>query len=202
MNKSHARIAMAVGLALFTALGRTAELRAEPEPEKPANGSPAANDPFALSNDFWVDLNKTKSGEGFTALQAAVGIADKSKAAMALAKIEKTQRIFNLAIDEPAAAAKILSDSTAASNDAASANALATVVNMVTSPKTRQAAAPLVAPEAKARVESWTANLSTGIQGLPGIYLGDNAGLNGGARPASPAGYTPVAGGAMGCPSR
>ena len=40
------------------------------------------------------------------------------------------------------------------------------------------------------------ANLSGGIPGLPGIYLGGN---DGGSRPSVPPGYTPVAGGSRRC---
>jgi hypothetical protein len=70
---------------------------------------------------------------------------------------------------------------------------------MRTTAKAREAAAPLVAQNAKARVAAMTANLSTGIAGLPGIYLGDNAQANGGRRAATPSGYAPVAGTSAGC---
>lgn len=109
---------------------------------------------------------------------------------------------MNLAISKPEDAAKVLSDASAASNDSITANALATVVNMVISPKTRAEAALLVAPEAQQRVAVMTTNLSTGIQGLPGIYLGDNTSVTGGSRPDTPAGYTPVSGGTQGCQAR
>jgi hypothetical protein len=90
-----------------------------------------------------------------------------------------------------------MSESVASSQDQVSDAALATVISMRISPEVRQAAAPFVAPEAQARVEEFKANLSTGIPGLPGIHLGESGG-----RPSLPQGYTPVAGGAMGCPSR
>lgn len=169
--------------------------QAETAPPKPAPG-----DPSALSSEFWGDWNLTKASEEFTALTNTVGRADKSTAAVAANKANGTQTIVNLAIETSEDAAKFLDDASAASNDAASANALATVVNMVTSPKTREEAAPLVAPEAQERVEAVRANLSTGIQGLPGIYLGDNAAES--ARPAAPAGYAPVAGSSIACPAR
>ncbi len=199
---------------------------AAPTAAKPATAKPVAGDPSILSSDFWGDWNKTKTSENFSALTKAVGCAHKSNTP----KAGGSQKIVDLAINRPEDAAKFLGDATAASNDAVSANALATVVNMVTSPKTREEAAPLVAPEAKARVEAMTANLSTGIQGLPGIYLGDvpqpkyeagtqagegSGGANtgggveasggsagAGERASVPAGYAPVVGGSMGCPVR
>jgi hypothetical protein len=106
----------------------------------------------------------------------------------------------DIAITRPAEAAQFMSESVASSEDPVSNAALATVINMRISPDVQQAAAPLVAPEAKARVEEFRANLSTGIPGLPGIYLGEHD--DGGGRPGLPEGYTPVAGGSMGCPSR
>jgi hypothetical protein len=72
---------------------------------------------------------------------------------------------------------------------------------MTTPPQTLEQAAPLVAPEAQAAAETFRANLSTGIPGLPGIYLGDSpAGFT--VRAEAPSGYAPVAGGSMGCPAR
>ena len=197
MALSAARIARIGGLAFCVAFGGAVASRAEQPSAKPA-----ADDPSALNAEFWGDDNKTKSSDSFTALKAAVGRAEKNATALAAPKTDNNQRVINIAIETPEDAARVLSDATAASNDAVSANALATVVNMVTSPQTREAATALVAPQAQQRVEAWKANLSTGIQGLPGIYLGDNASGNGGARLATPAGYTPVAGGSMGCPSR
>ena len=166
---------------------------AAPTPPKPAPG-----DPSALSGDFWGDWTKTRTSESFTKLTADVGSADKSAAAIAIGRASDTQSIVNMAIDRPEEAAKLLETTSTASSDPATANALATVVSMVASPKTIEAAVPLVAPEAQARVETMTANLSTGISGLPGIYLGDVPHEGG----TAPAGYTPVAGGSLGCPGR
>lgn len=170
----------------------------------PSAAKPPAGDPSALSGEFWGDWKKTKESPQFTALQAAVGTAAKTSTAITAPKTDKHQRIINLAIDKPAEAAKVMTDATAASNDASSRQALATVMNMVASPKTIEQAAPLVAPEAQARVTEMRADLSTGIPGLPGIYLGeiDHPANEAGERPAAPAGYEPVAGSSMGCPVR
>ncbi|NOT41209.1 MAG: hypothetical protein HOP13_12020 [Alphaproteobacteria bacterium] len=172
----------------------------KPAATKPAPAKPAPGDPAALSGAFWGDWNKTKGSEDFAALKTKVGCADKTKATAAAAKPGK-QQIVDLAVARPEEAAKLLAGaSAAAATDAANANALATVVNMVTTQKTRDAAVAEVAPEDKARVETMNANLSTGIDGLPGIYLGDVE--QSAPRASAPTGYTPVSGGSFGCPAR
>ena len=167
-------------------------------PAKGPAAKPSKDDPAAVSAAFWTDWKKTEASESYVALKAAVA---KTQSAP-VANAGKTQRIVDVAISKPADAAKVMSEATAVSSDAPTANALSTVMNMTTSPKTREEAAAYVAPEAKERVETWQANLSTGIQGLPGVYLGDNAVTNGGERQPAPVGYTPVSGGAAGCPTR
>ena len=167
------------------------------EKTKPSPEAPTPNDPTALSSGFWADWNKTKSSANFAALTTAVGCGCGPAADGAQNQGKAT---VDIAITRPAEAAQFMSESVASSEDPISDAALATVINMRISPDVQQAAAPLVAPEAKARVEEFRANLSTGIPGLPGIYLGDHA--DGGGRPSMPEGYTPVAGGSMGCPSR
>jgi hypothetical protein len=168
-----------------------------PEKALPSPEASAPSDPSAVSSGFWSDWNRTKSSANFAALTTAVGcgcgpLADGAQ--------NQGKATIDIAITGPAEAAQFMSESVVSSQDPVSDAALATVVNMRISPDVQQAAAPLVAPEAKARVEEFRANLSTGIPGLPGIYLGDHA--DGGGRPGLPEGYTPVAGGSMGCPSR
>ncbi|TAL33674.1 MAG: hypothetical protein EPN97_09100 [Alphaproteobacteria bacterium] len=168
-----------------------------------------------MSADFWDEWNKTKSSESYAAMKNAVGCADKNTVSLeaqhAAAKASKAptkQTVVNMAIDRPEDAAALLNHAAESSKDKVSANALATVVNMVTSPKTREQAVPLMAPEAKPRVQEWAANLTTGIQGLPGIYLGDVQAPSywspepPGGRSAMPSGYAPVSGGSFGCPTR
>ncbi len=171
---------------------------AKPATEKPAAAKPSANDPSALSGAFWGDWNKTKASDEFGTLKTQVGIADRTKATAAATPGK--QQVVDVAVQRPEEAAKMLSGASAAASDSAQTNALATVVNMVTTPKTREAAVALVAPEEQARVETMTANLTTGIQGLPGIYLGDVE--QSAPRASVPSGYTLVSGGAMGCPTR
>jgi hypothetical protein len=167
------------------------------EKTKPSPEVSAPNDPTTLSSGFWADWNRTKSSANFAALTTAVGCGCGPAADGAQNQGKAT---VDIAITRPAEAAQFMSESVASSEDPVSNAALATVINMRISPDVQQAAAPLVAPEAKARVEEFRANLSTGIPGLPGIYLGEHA--DGGERPGLPEGYTPVAGGSMGCPSR
>lgn len=187
-----------LAVALLACSATLATSQAEPAPpamEKPEAAAPAADDPAALSAGFWGEMKKAEASESFAALKAAVGGAAKNAAA----KPSGAQRIVDVAISKPEEAAKVLSEATAASADSVSANAAATAVSMITSPQTREAAAEYVAPEAQERVETFRANLSTGIPGLPGIYLGDNSSV---ARASAPSGYTPVSGGSSGCPTR
>lgn len=179
---------------------------------KPAPASaavPAVNALQTMSDRFWGDWKTTQASANYTALKAAVeGAAAPAAAAPAAgatpaagAPAPAKQKIVDVAVTKPAAAAKLLTAASTASSDQASTNALATVITMVASPKTLQEAAPLVAPEAQPQAQAMTANLSTGIAGLPGIYLSDQP-IESGARGEAPAGYTAVSGGSMGCPGR
>ena len=163
----------------------------------------AANDPAALSAGFWGEWQKTKSSKEFTALTAAVDCGCTVSTAKGTTKNgapNQAKAVVDIAITRPDEAARMMGEATASIQDPISNAALATVVNMRIPPEVREAAAPLVAPQARARVEKFRANLSTGIPGLPGIYLGDND--YGGQRADVPSGYTPVAGGSRGCGSR
>jgi len=164
---------------------------------KAAPHASAPDDPTTLSSDFWTDWTRTRSSANFAALSTAVGC---GCGPAGNGEPHQGKAAVDIAITRPAEAAQFMSESVASSQDPVSDAALATVINMRISPKVREAAAPLVAPEAQARVEEFRANLSTGIPGLPGIYLGEHA--QGGGRPSLPEGYTPVSGGSMGCPSR
>ncbi len=175
---------------------------------KPASAAvPAVNAFETMSDRFWGDWKTTQASANFTALKAAVdGAAAPAAAAPAAATpavgtpAPAKQKIVDVAVTKPEAAAKLLTAASTASSDRASTAALATVITMVASPKTLQEAAPLVAPEAQAQAQAMTANLSTGIAGLPGVYLSDQPIES--ARAEAPSGYTPVSGGSMGCPGR
>lgn len=172
---------------------------------QPATSQPGAaveTDPNDLSQGFWTDWKDTKASPGVTALTQAVGYADKAAAVVEAAGKAKTQAIVPIGISRPEEAAKLLGTAAEPRDDPVTENALATVVNMRVAPETRSAAMPYVAPEVKQRVESWNANLSTGIRGLPGIYLGGNEQAASGAAASAPAGYAPVSGGSFGCSVR
>jgi len=189
-------------LAGMLATGPLGAAIAQPaNPQQP--GAVVQTDPKDLNRGFWTDWNETKASPAVTALTEAVGDADKRAAAIAAAAEAKKQAIVPIAINRPEEAAKLLDTAAGSGNDPATENALATVVNMRVAPETRAAAIPYIAPQAQQRVESWNANLSTGIRGLPGIYLGGNQQADsGGAAASAPAGYAPVSGGSLGCPSR
>lgn len=208
-NLARGFLILGLGLAALQAEARAESATPDKAALPPGGPAASSSDPAALSTNFWSDWNEAKSSEGVKSLTAAVGCADKTRAAAAAAAKDGKQGIVDVAITRPEEAAKFLSEVTTSSNDTVSDAALATVINMRTSPEVRDAAAPLVAPEAQARVEEFRADLSTGIPGLPGIYLGDTAGANGGGggggsggRAAMPTGYTPVSGGSTACPSR
>lgn len=172
-----------------------------PPPQKAAApAKPTPNASTQMSTDFWDSWKTTKASDEFTALSKAAGGAEKTAAALEAAKKSKVQAVANVAIAKPEETAKFLTGvSAATSKNAETTGALATIVEMRTNEASRAAAAPMVEPQAAARVDEWRADLSTGISGLPGIYLGDNA-VN--DRPAVPSGYTAVSGGSVGCPSR
>lgn len=165
---------------------------------------PAPNPLSKMSDGFWGDWKATEKSESFHALKAAVaGTQAPAAAAPApggAAPQPAKQKIVDVAVTKPEVAAKLLAAASAAS-DSAGTKALATVVTMTTAPQTLEQAAPLVAPEAQASAETFRANLSTGIPGLPGIYLGDTPSASS-ARAEAPSGYTPVSGGSAGCPTR
>ncbi|MBP6012553.1 MAG: hypothetical protein KBA31_10025 [Alphaproteobacteria bacterium] len=171
---------------------------------KPA--APPPENPLASKSEgFWGDWKTTQASQSFTALKTAVAGAHTSPAPAAVPAANAPpppakQKIIDVAVTKPEYAAKLLTAASAASADQTSTEALATVLTMMASPKTLEAAAPFIAPEAQASAQAMTANLSTGIQGLPGIYLSDQP-IESSVRSAAPAGYEPVSGGSMGCPA-
>ena len=194
MFSAATRFVMAIGITTAAALsGATAQPSAKPE---------AGGDLATLNSVFWSEYKAVNDSADFTALKKAAGSTNKVNAAIAEGRKTSSQSIVNVAVDQPAEVAKLLTGIAASPTGSANQTAVATVLAMRTTAKARAAAAPLVAPAAKAQVAAMTTNLSTGIAGLPGIYLGDNAAANGGARAATPTGYSRVAGGSMGCRPR
>lgn len=176
---------------------------AEPEAKAKAQKPKAATvkmevDLSDLSAGFWTDWKAKESSAGFVALKKSVWRDEPAKPEQTSPAVQ-SQRIVDVSISDPAKVAQVLTAAADATIDASDQQALASVVNMVASPKTQEEAAPMVAPEIQAQVQEFRANLSSGIPGLPGIYLGDNTESE---RGAAPTGYAPVAGGSAGCPSR
>ncbi len=178
---------------------------ASAEPAAPAKVSkPKAaavqmeTDASDLSAGFWTDWRAKEASTGFAALKKSVW-RDEPATPDPAAPVAPSQRIVDVAISDPAKVAQVLTAATGPGVDANDRQALASVVNMVASAKMQEEAAPMVAPEVQAQVQVFRANLSNGIPGLPGVYLGDNGESE---RGAAPAGYAPVAGGSTGCPVR
>jgi hypothetical protein len=191
--------------------------------KSPQSGASVETDPKDLSKAFWTDWKTTKASPQVTVLAKSIGAIDKTDAAVKAASKDRKQAIVPVVINRPQEAAKLLEitsekqDTRAPGkggaavdpkgtpktrDDQAGGQALRTVITMTVPPETRKAAMRHVPPAARQRVESWRADLNTGIRGLPGIYLsGNHQTASGGMRPA-PAGYAPVSGGSVGCRSR
>lgn len=191
MFSAATRFVMAIGI---TTAATLSSATAEPSAKPDAGGGVSS-----LNSVFWSEYKAVNDSADFTALKKAAGPTDKVNAAIAEGRKTSRQSIVNVAVDRPAEVAKLLTSIAVSPTGSANQTAVATVLAMRTTAKARAAAAPLVAPAAKAQVVAMTTNLSTGIAGLPGIYLGDNAQANGGTRAATPAGYARVAGGSLGC---
>lgn len=207
MMSWYARAATAViALSLLGNAIASAEQPPSAPPKKPAatsaSAKPVTNPLTERSVDFWTDAKKTQASQSFNALKAAVTcnctVPAVDTATNATAKGETRQRIVDVAITNAADTAKVLS--AAGTVGGADSMAVATVLNMTTSSAMRAEAAALVEPEVQARVQEMTANLSTGIAGLPGIYLSDSPIQE--PRGVAPSGYTPVSGSSIGCSAR
>lgn len=152
-------------------------------------------DPKDLSAGFW---------SGWRAQQPTADVAKlKLEAAQSLAKARpsgptQVEYVADLAITDPAIAARIMNTGAAATNSPEARAALQTVLRLRAS-KAVQAAAIAQAPKSeRAQLAQFSANLSNGISGLPGVYL---SGQTAPQRAATPAGFQPVAGSSLGCPA-
>ena len=197
MSKGFEWVALAACFLILVPVSAGPEKKAMAQAPKAA-AMKMETDPSDLSAGFWTDWKAKEASAGFVALKKSVWRDEPAKSDP-VAPVVQTQRIVDVAISDPAKVAQVLTTAADSANDASDQQALASVVNMIASPKTQEEAAPMVAPEMQAQVQEFRANLSSGIPGLPGIYLGDNAESE---RGAAPAGYAPVAGGSAGCPSR
>jgi len=151
-----------------------------------------------LSDGFWKDWNAYKGDPKLAALQKDLGAGNVVDGAIAAGAKAKVQGIADMAVTDPAWAAGLMAGAAKVGADLEASKAMETVLKMRTSPATREAAIAAASPEARAPLAQWNANLSSGIAGLPGIYLSDSPV----ARAPAPVGYAPVAGGSSGCPAR
>ncbi len=165
-----------------------------------AHAQDADGNPAVLSADFWNDWKKTSASEDFQMLTAAQDCGCEVPARDTDAKAPaRKDNIVRIAVTKPEDATRILGSSITAADDPAQSAALATVVRMRIPDEVQKQALELVPAAQRPQVEKFRANLSTGIPGLPGIYLGDNSEYY--ANPV-PAGFVPVAGGSFGCRSK
>jgi hypothetical protein len=157
-----------------------------------------APDPKDLSKAFWSDWKAEKSSPAVAGLRATAGCGDQVAKARQIGSGD-VQHVADLAISNPSEAAKIIAAGRAASNTPEASAAVQAVLGMRAS-KQVLAQAVAAAPPAERRASArFTANLSTGVSGLPGVYLSDQPHP---ARDPAPTGYQPVAGGSRSCPSR
>jgi hypothetical protein len=150
-----------------------------------------------MSDGFWKDWNGYKASPQFGALQKESGAGAAVEGAVAAGAKSNKQGIADMAVTDAAWAAGLMAGAAKLGAEAEAGKAIETVLRMRTSPKTREAAIAAAPPETRASLTQWNANLSTGVAGLPGIYLSDSPA----ARALAPAGYQPVAGGSAGCPA-
>lgn len=182
---------IAVPLAALVTLILPHEAAAAPVPK-----ATAAADPAERSAGFWDDVKDLRQSESWQALQNKVGLSDKSHNVAVEAAQSGYQGVVSVSLDTPRDTAAFLNGAAQSGRDLGVERAVSTALRMRASPEMVTAAAPMVEPKARAEVESFRANLSSGIPGLPGIYL-----CGGGPCPRSsaPEGYTPVAGTSLGC---
>lgn len=164
-----------------------------------ADPAPAASGIVAESEGFWEDVHTTEQSEGWRQLQDAVGLERQSRDAVALAAETEVQAVFSVSLDTPDRAADYMSRvGSAGPGGAPLDGAVATALRQRASPEVVQAAVPLVEPEDRGKAAQFQANLSSGIPGLPGLYLGD-ADQAPAPRASAPSGYAPVSGASSGC---
>lgn len=129
-----------------------------------------------MNSDFWGDWKDLRQSDGWQKLQKSVGLQEQSQQAVTRGMKSRTQAVMNVTLDSPTRTASFLNGAAGASRSTENDGALATVLKTRASKTMVEAAESMVAPEVSARVVTFRANLSDGIPGLPGIYLGNNTG--------------------------
>ncbi len=168
---------------------------------------------------FWSEWQELRQTEKWKALESSTNIVREANPAAgdkAAAKPApqgnkggapqkdsvRDQYIFNMSVDRPREAAKLVAKVATSKIDGAD-GAIATVVNMRTSPAVRKAAASYVPPAAKKDYLAFVERIP------PRRYFSDpfagtvtTSAFVAASRPAGPAGYVPVKTGSYGCPVR
>jgi len=166
------------------------------EPKKQAAKLEPVTDSSVVDARFWGEWEAGRQSPSFLKLETDAGAARQVQDAVALARSHGVQPVANVAVASVADAGRMMAAADGAEVDQRAA--LATVAALRTTQDQRKQAAQTAPPAQRAAMANFSASLSTGIAGLPGIYLNGNEG----ARGAVPSGYAPVAGGSLGCVSR
>lgn len=146
---------------------------------------------------FWTDWRATTQSAAFQQLEKDIGSSEQMRAAIASARAARVQAIANVAAPDADIAGKIMAAATKSSISLETRKALQTITALRTTPAQRSAAISQMPVASRAAATVFATNLSTGIAGLPGIYLNPTHDPHG----TTPAGYGPVPGRASGCPA-
>lgn len=156
-------------------------------------------DPKDLSAAFWTDWRAKRSSDGFVSLKKSAGSDDRVDPIVTASRAAAKQAVADIVISKPEDAARLMNAAVDNKGDSDVQAALKTVLAMRTTPAVRAQALDQIPAGERAQAKAFAANLSAGIPGLPGIYLGDQ---DQSQRPSAPAGYKPVAGSSGFCPQR
>ena len=180
-------------LALVPAvLGMTAAADAKPIPKSPKLITTTERDA-----SFWNDWHDRSQSADFKQLERDAGAGSATQDAVAQGRAANRQPIANIAVNSIESARRLLEAAAKSQSDRESREALQAIAMLRTTAETRADAIRQMDPGSKAAATEFVNHVSNGIPGLPGIYL-DNAPLQ---RSPEPAGYAPVAGRSLGCPS-
>ena len=130
-------------------------------------------------------------------MERDAGAGSATQDAVAQGRAANRQPIANIAVNSIESARRLLVAAAKSQSDRESREALQAIAMLRTTAETRADAIRQMDSGSKAAATEFVNHVSNGIPGLPGIYL-DNAPLQ---RSPEPAGYAPVAGRSLGCPS-
>jgi hypothetical protein len=152
----------------------------------------------AQSAEFWSGISSLTATPEFRELESRASPVSLVVEAVKEGRAASRQPVANVAASTNDQAAAILLSAAKSKADPDVRAALSTITLMRTTSAQRAAALPTLPKQERAAASNFTANLSAGIQGLPGIYL-DASPIQ---RPVTPKSYAPISGGSVGCPSK